>query len=180
MRCSFALLALPACLLFTGCGYHTLGSAAHLPDTVHTLAVPIFKNKTQIYHTEVAMTQAVVREFSNRTRLHVIPDPDGADATVSGTILYESIQPLTYRTDTTTQAGQTTSVTSSFLITINANVVVTDRNQRVLYQHNNYVFHEQFETTADVNSFIEEDSPAVQRLSRDFAQTLVSDILESF
>jgi hypothetical protein len=42
------------------------------------------------------------------------------------------------------------------------------------------VFHEQFETTTDLASFIEEDSPAVQRLSRDFAQALVSDILESF
>jgi outer membrane lipopolysaccharide assembly protein LptE/RlpB len=91
------------------------------------------------------------------------------------------VQPLTYRTQTTAvQAGQTTSTTSSFLITINVNVQVTDRNQRVLYQHNNYVFHEQFETTTDVASFIEEDSPAVQRLSRDFAQALVSDILESF
>ena len=107
---------------------------------------------------------------------------DDADATVSGTILSESVQPLTYRTQTTavTPSGQTTSSTSSFLITINVNVLVTDRDQRVLYQHNDYVFHEQFETTADVASFIQEDSPAVQRLSRDFAQALVSDILESF
>jgi hypothetical protein len=89
---------------------------------------------------------------------------------------------LTYRTQTTaaTTTGQTTSSTSSFLITINVNVLVTDRDQRVLYQHNNYLFHEQFETTADVASFIQEDSPAVQRLSRDFALALVSDILESF
>ncbi len=172
-------LVLPA---VSGCGYHTLGSAAHLPDTVHTLAVPIFKNKTQVYHTEIPMTQAVVREFSSRTRLKVAPDwPDGADATVVGTIISESVQPLTYRTETTVvQAGQTTSVTSSFLVTINVNVLVTDRDNRVLYQHNNYVFHEQFETTSDLASFIEEDSPAVERLSRDFAQTLVSDILESF
>src|ERR1700689_430469 len=171
-----------AFIAISGCGYHTLGSAAHLPDTVHTLAVPIFKNKTQVYHTEVPMTQAVVREFTDRTRLNVMTSStDGADATVSGTILSESIQPLTYRTETTgVQAGQTTSVTSSFLITININVLVTDRDNRVLYQHNNYVFHEQFETTADQTSFIEEDSPAVQRLSRDFAQALVSDILESF
>jgi hypothetical protein len=153
-----------------------------MPDTVHTLAVPIFKNKTQSYHTEVPMTQAVVREFTDRTRLSVESESgDGADATVKGTIISESVQPLTYRTETTSvQAGQTTSVTSSFLVTINVNVVVTDRDQRVLYQHNNYVFHEQFETTADLTSFIEEDSPAVQRLSRDFAQALVSDILESF
>ncbi len=152
----------------SGCGYHTVGSAAHLPDTVHTLAVPIFKNKTQFYHIEVPMTQAVVREFTDRTRLkrHVRDAGDGADATVTGTILSESVQPLTYRTETTdVQAGQQTSVTSSFLVTINVNVLVTDRDQRVLYQHNNYVFHEQFETTADLTSFIEEDSPAVQRLS---------------
>jgi outer membrane lipopolysaccharide assembly protein LptE/RlpB len=181
MRGRFVLLF--AVVSLAGCGYHTLGSDAHMPDTVHTLAVPIFKNKTQYYHTEVPMTQAVVHEFTDRTRLHVTPVAgEDADATVSGTILSESIQPLTYRTQTTaaTTTGQTTSSTSSFLITINVNVLVTDRDQRVLYQHNNYLFHEQFETTADVASFIQEDSPAVQRLSRDFALALVSDILESF
>jgi outer membrane lipopolysaccharide assembly protein LptE/RlpB len=182
MRGPFVLLVISVLLAVSGCGYHTLGSSAHLPDAVHTLAVPIFKNKTQFYHTEVPMTQAVVREFTDRTRLNVLVESgDAADATVSGTILSESVQPLTYRTQTTAaQTGQTTSTTSSFLITINVNVQVMDRNQRVLYQHNNYVFHEQFETTTDVASFIEEDSPAVQRLSRDFAQALVSDILESF
>jgi outer membrane lipopolysaccharide assembly protein LptE/RlpB len=182
MRGLLVLLGPLVLLGVSGCGYHTLGSAAHLPDTVHTLAVPIFKNKTQFYHTEIAMTQAVIREFTDRTRLAVAADlADGADATVNGTIIAESVQPLTYRTQTTTaNTTETTSVTSSFLITINLNVVVTDRDNRVLYQHNNYVFHEQFETTSDLTSFIEEDSPAVQRLSRDFAQALVSDILESF
>jgi outer membrane lipopolysaccharide assembly protein LptE/RlpB len=181
MRGPFVLLF--AITLLTGCGYHTLGSATHLPDSVHTLAVPIFKNETQQYHTEVPVTQAVVREFTDRTRLHVVPGATGdADATVSGTILSESIQPLTYRTETTNAVttGETTSSTSSFLITIVLNVVVTDRDQRILYKHTDYVYHEQFETTADTTSFIEEDSPAVQRLSRDFAQALVSDILESF
>jgi outer membrane lipopolysaccharide assembly protein LptE/RlpB len=181
MRGSFVLLVALALPGLSGCGYHTLGSAAHLPDTVHTLAVPIFKNKTQFYHTEVPMTQAVVREFNQRTKLRVIPAPDeDTDATVSGTILSESVLPLTYRTSTTTVQGETTSVTSSFLVTIVANVLVADRDHRTLYEHNDYVFHEQFETTSDLTSFIEEDSPAVQRLSRDFAQTLVSDILESF
>ena len=178
---SFLLLAL-ALPGISGCGYHTLGSAAHLPASVHTLAVPIFQNKTQLYHTEVPITQAVVHEFTNRTRLSVgTGSGDDADATVKGTIISESVLPLTYRTEATTvQAGQTTSVTSSFLISISMNVVVTDRDNRVLYEHTNYVFHEQFETTSDLASFIEEDSPAVQRLSRDFAQALVSDILESF
>jgi hypothetical protein len=197
MRGSLVLLAALGLPGVSGCGYHTLGSAAHLPDTVHTLAVPIFKNRTQSYHTEVAMTQAVVREFTDRTRLAVASQAGAeADATVEGTIISESVQPLTYATETTggpvqekisqpppgltPLPGHTTNVTSSFLVTISVNVLVTDRDHRVLYQHTNYVFHEQFETTTDLASFIEEDSPAVQRLSRDFAQALVSDILESF
>lgn len=59
-------------------------------------------------------------------------------------------------------------------------MTLTDRDNRILYQHANYVFHEQYETTSDLASFIQEDSPAVRRLSRDFAQALVGDILESF
>src|ERR1700761_3698132 len=149
MRCSPVLLS--GLLAVSGCGYHRIGSTAHLPDTVHVVAVPIFKNKTQLYHTEVAMTQAVVQEFTDRARLKIaVESTQAADATVDGTILAESVQPLTYGIQTNTGLpGQTTSVTSSFLITITANVVVTDRDQRVLYEHNNYVFHEQFETTAD-------------------------------
>ena len=97
MRGSLVLLAAVALPDVSGCGYHTLGSAAHLPDTVHTLAVPIFKNRTQSYHTEVAMTQAVVREFTDRTRLAVASGAGAdADATVEGTIISESVQPLTY------------------------------------------------------------------------------------
>jgi outer membrane lipopolysaccharide assembly protein LptE/RlpB len=181
---SFALLAVTGALLsLVGCGYHTLGSSANLPPAVHTLAVPIFRNGTQSYHTELTITQAVVREFNDRTRLTVVSGErgDAADAKLSGTIVSESVQPLTYKTATTTSiAGTSSGFTSSFLITIDANVVLTDRNNRILYQHQNYVFHEQYETTSDLASFIQEDSPAVERLSRDFAQALVGDILESF
>jgi hypothetical protein len=179
-----SLLAIPCALLWlVGCGYHTLGSAANLPPTVHTIAVPVFKNGSQYYHTEFTMTQAVIREFNDRTRLTVVSGEgsDAADAKLSGTIVSESVQPLTYKTSTTSSiAGTTSGFTSSFLVTINVNIVLTDRSNRVLYQHQNYVFHEQYETTSDLTSFIQEDTPAVGRLSRDFARALVSDILESF
>lgn len=180
------LIVLPSlCLLalLAGCGYHTLGSAAHLPPNIKVLAVPVFQNKTQFYRTETAMTDAVIRELGDRTTLDVVPGDDHgeADATLRGTVVNESVQPLTYKTQTTPSvAGAGSSFTSSFLITITANVVLTDRNHRVLYQHTNYVFHEQYETTSDLDSFIEENSPAVERLSRDFAAALVSDILESY
>lgn len=157
-----------------GCGYHTVGSATRLPSTVHTLSVPVFANKTQSFHTEVAMTEAVIREFTARTAYTVLSTDkaEDADAMVHGTLLTETVAPLTYNS----QTGQS----SSFLITLTAKVSVTDRNNKVLYQNPKYVFRQQYQTTSDLTSFIQEDPGAIQRFSKDFAQQLVSDILESF
>jgi outer membrane lipopolysaccharide assembly protein LptE/RlpB len=165
--------AVLAMLFLTGCGYHAVGSATHLPSSVHTLAVPIFQNKTQSFHAEVVMTQAVVHEFTSRTPLTVVLQEDAnADAMVKGTILKYLIAPLTY--------NSTTGQSSSFLITITASVTVTDKNHKVLFQNPNYIFRQQYESSTDLASFLQEDPAAVGRLSNDFAHTLVSDVLESF
>ena len=55
-----------------GCGYHTAGSATHIPASVRTIAVPVFATHAQAYHTEMALTQAVVRELNTRTRYRVL------------------------------------------------------------------------------------------------------------
>jgi len=162
-----ALLALP------GCGYHTLGAATHLPPDVKTLSVPVFATRTETYHTETVMTNAVIREFATRTRFRVTPveSPD-ADAVLHGTILKEAVAPLTY--------NSATQQSSSFLITIEASVTLNGRDGKVLYQNNNYVFREQYQSTTDLTTFIQEDPAAVERLSRAFARQLVADVLEGF
>ena len=181
MRGFFVLLAALALPGVSGCGYHTLGSAAHLPDTVHTLAVPVFKNKTQSYHTEIAMTQAVIREFSDRTRLTITPEAGDGSRRHRGWdhhLRIGAALDLPHRDHySVTRANHQRHLQ---LPGNHQRQCTGDRPLSGPDQHNNYVFHEQFETTADVTSFIEEDTPAVQRLSRDFAQALVSDILESF
>jgi outer membrane lipopolysaccharide assembly protein LptE/RlpB len=194
----FSAIVVSFFLVIGGCGYHTVGAASHLPSTVHTLAVPTFVNRSQSFHTEVAMTQAVIRELTARTAYTIVstnapngpnkstPDeaktpgeattatttPSAADATVHGVILTEAVSPLTYNS----QTGQS----SSFLITVTAKVTVTDRNDRVLYENARYSFRQQYQSSSDLASFIEEDPAAIARLSKDFAQSLVGDILESF
>jgi len=165
------LLLIPA-LLLTGCGYHTVGAATHIPANVRTLAVPVFATHTQQFHTEFAFTQAVVRELNTRTRYEIVQKDAPADATLHGTILSEIASPLTYDSS----SGQT----SSYLITITAKVVLTASDGRVLYQNDALPFREQYQSTQDLSGFIQEDSPAVHRLARDFAQTVVSSMLESF
>ncbi len=154
-----------------GCGYHTLGAATHLPPDVRTLSVPVFSTRTEAYHTETVMTDAVIREFAARTRFRVTPkeSPD-ADAVLHGTILKEAVAPLTY--------NSSTQQSSSFLITIQASVTLNGRDGRVLYQNNNYVFREQYQSTTDLTTFIQENPAAIERLSRAFARQLVADVLE--
>ena len=156
-----------------GCGYHQAGSATHIPADVRTLAVPIFTTNAQAFHTEMAFTEATIRELNTRTKYHVLnTDSDSADATLHGTIISQTVAPLTYDANT----GQS----SSYLITITAKAVLTAHDGQVLYRNDAFVYHEQYQSTQDIISFIQEDSPAVQRIARDFAQAIVAAILESF
>lgn len=168
MRSICAALA----LTLAGCGYHTLGSAAHLPPDVRTLSVPVFTTRTEAYHTEALMTEAVIREFAARTRLRVTPSTSGdSDAVLQGAILQQTVTPLTYNTNT--------QQSSSFLITIIASVTLTGHDGRVLYENKNYVFRQQYQSTANLPTFLDESPAAEERLSREFARQLVADVLES-
>ena len=167
-----ASLAL-ALLAFTGCGYHTLGAATHLPPGVKTLAVPVFATKTESYHTETVITQAVLREFATRTRMRVTPNENAdADAVLRGTILQETVAPLTYNT--------ATQQSSSFLITVVASVTLTGRDGAVLYENEHYIYRQQYQSTTNLSSFFEESPAAVERLAREFARQLAADVLECF
>jgi outer membrane lipopolysaccharide assembly protein LptE/RlpB len=157
----------------SGCGYHTLGAATHLPPDIKTLSVPVFATRTVASGTETTMTEAVIREFDTRTRFRVTPaaNPD-ADAVLHGTILKEVVSPLTYNSQT--------QESSSFLITLVVSVTLNARDGRILYQNPNYTYRQQYESTSDLPTFIQEDPAAIARLSRDFARQLVADVLEGF
>jgi outer membrane lipopolysaccharide assembly protein LptE/RlpB len=167
-----------ACLvslaLLGGCGYHTAGAAAHVPPGVRTLAVPMFKTNVQQFHTEVALTDATIRELHTRTnyRISQSDDPDASDALLQGTVLTETIAPLTY--------DPGTGSTSSYLVQITAKVTLTSRDGRVLWHDDKLRFREQYQSTQDLSAFIQEDGAAVQRLSRDLASQIVADLLQSF
>jgi outer membrane lipopolysaccharide assembly protein LptE/RlpB len=161
-----------ALFLCTGCGYHTAGKANLLPSDLRTLAVPAFVNQTQTYKIEQTLTAAVVQEFSARTSYRIVTRPDSADAVLHGTVLTTSTTPLTYDSKT----GRAASV----LVIVSMSVSLEDKQGKVLYQNPSYTFREQYQVAQELSSFFEEDSPAFQRLSREFARALASDVLEAF
>ena len=167
------LLWLVPLILVAGCGYSTGGKATRLPGSVHTIAVPAFINQTQTYRIEQTMTAAVVRELNSRSKYQIVTDssPD-ADATLRGTILTTQLAPLTYDS----QTGRA----SSAIVTVTMKVSLTDKQGKPLFENQNYTFREQYQVSREISSFFEEESPAVDRMARDFARTLVADILENY
>lgn len=173
MKISLKYLWIGVCLLATGCGYHTAGHATRLPANVQTIAIPGFVNKTQTYRVEQILTQEVVREFVGRTQYRVINGTSAdAQATLKGIVLSARAEPLTY--DAQTQRA------SSAMITVTLKVTLEDRSGKILFENRNYIFREQYQVSREIASFFDEETPALQRMSKDFARTLVSDILEAY
>jgi outer membrane lipopolysaccharide assembly protein LptE/RlpB len=168
------ILTLSVSLFLASCGYHTSNSAkVNLPSGIDTIAVPIFVNKTQSYRAEEVLTQAVVREFTSRSPYKIINQDNGsADAVLHGTVTIVNTYPLTYDSQTGRQ--------SSAIVQINMSMKLVDKHGKTLFDDPNYMFREQYQVSREVTSFFDESPPAVDRLSRDFARTLVAEILEGF
>jgi outer membrane lipopolysaccharide assembly protein LptE/RlpB len=165
----FLVLAMSA----SGCGYKTAGKATQLPTNLHTVSIPAFVNKTQTYHIEQVLTGAVVREFASRTNYRVINHEAGdADAILHGTVVSTELAPVTY--------DSRTGRASSGLVTVTMRVSLVDQHGKVLFENQNYQFREQYQISREISSFFDEESPALDRLSRDFARTLVSNIVEAY
>lgn len=160
-------------MLAAACGYHVAGTATRLPPDVKVIAIPTFVNDSPRFKIEQRITAAVMREFIQRTDFQVTPNPKGADAEIKGTV--ESVRSGVLTFDPNT--GRATT----FQIQVNASVQLIDlHTKKVLFANPNYIFREEYQVSESAPALFEEDVPAMNRLSRDFARTLVTDIIENF
>jgi hypothetical protein len=173
LRPGFLLVVALGAIAAGGCGYHVAGRAAKLPADWKTIAVPAFVNRTARYRIEQRLTQAVIREMITRTRYRIVQTTESADGLLHGEVLSIDTSPVLF--DAT--SGQVTTM----LVTVRAKAELLDNHtQKPIYQTNDMVFREEYQISSDVKSFFEEQDPALERMSRDFAAQLVSGILENF
>jgi hypothetical protein len=63
-------------------------------------------------------------------------------------------------------------------VTIVSAVTVRDlRNDKILYDNQNFIFRDSYEFSDDPRSFFNEEDPAVERMARAFAESVVSTIV---
>ena len=165
-------LAPVVALLLTGCGYRVAGTANLLPDDIHTIAVLPWGNISMQYKISDYLNEAVTRELITRTRYKVIADPAKADAVLQGAVANLFSGAIV--------ADPTTGRSTGAVVVVQVQAKLTARDGRVLFQRPNIEFRERYEISVDPKQYFDESQPALLRLSRDVARTIVSAILENF
>lgn len=138
-----------------------------LPSHIKTVAVPAFQNQALRYKIGSRFADAVINELIRRGRgLRVQGDREGADAVIEGVI-----KNFNYSGVLLDDRGRA----RVFEVTIEAAVTVRDQTEnRVLYDNQNFVFRGEYEFANDPRNFFNEEDPAVQRMARSFAESIVS------
>ena len=157
-------------MLFFLCGFaecYKPVTKNQLPKHIKTIAVPAFQNNALRYKVESRFTEAVVNELIHRGRgLRVQGSREGADAVIEGVI-----KSFSYGGVLLDDRGRA----RIFEVTIEAAVTVRDQTEnRVLYDNQNFVFRGEYEFANDPRNFFNEEDPAVQRMARNFAESIVS------
>jgi hypothetical protein len=156
-----------------GCGYHVAGRASRLPSDWSSIAIPAFKNDTTRYRLEQRLTEAVIREFIERTKYRVIQNVESADGVLHGEVLSIETSPVIF--------NSTTGEVETMIVTVHTKVLLVDnKTSKTVYKNDDMVFRDEYQISSDVQSFFDEQSPALGRMARDFASKLVSNVVENF
>lgn len=142
-----------------------------MPKHIKTVAVPAFQFEARgaRYRVESRFTDAVIREIIKRGRgLKVRGSRKDADAAIEGTIKDFSFSGVLLDRDGRARIYE---------VTITSAVTVHDlKKNRVIYDNQNFIFRDSFEFSQDPRSFFNEEDPAVERMARAFAESVVSTI----
>jgi Lipopolysaccharide-assembly len=166
----------------SGCGYALAGRGNTIPDYIRTLGVPMFGNRTPFSPMEQLFTEKVRVEFQSRGRYQVLPTDAGVDGLVRGEIMSIGVAPAGF--NPSQQA-------SRYRFTVVIGVSFADAKQKkVIWENPSLSFTDEYElasanslnlaVSAGAGAFIDQERAAVDRLTTDFARSVVSAILEAF
>jgi hypothetical protein len=172
---AFVLVA--AAVLSSSCGYTLAGRGSFLPDTIKTIGVPNFGNRTAYYELAPVLAQAVRTELIGRGKYKVLPQDTDVDAVLKADVTSVTLTPSGFNTD---------QQATRYAISVNVSIqLVQSKDNKVLWSNPSQTFREEYQITSgtgtvDAASFFGQSSNAAERMASDFGRSIVSAILEGF
>lgn len=175
---AFCVLCLIWVVSASGCGYTLSGRGSFLPDYIKTIGIPTFANRTPIFNLETMVSDKVRSEFIGRGRYQIVPEANNVDAVLTGEI--------TAATATVPVGVNQQQTAATYELTMTARAELRDvRGNKVLWENPALSFRQTYPSTGSQNptdaaAFFAQDQNALDRMTSDFARTIVSAILEAF
>ena len=168
------MLLLVAALLPLGCGYGLIGRTSNLPEDIDSIFVQTLENRTTRQQINLVLTDAIVQEFVTRRRFDIASSAASADAVLGGALTAYIVRPVEFGPD-----GRATRYEFTIRADMTFNRVGTEE---VVWAQSQYVYRGDFELRLDdeQGTIIDPEDPNIQLVAREFAQTLVVDMLEGF
>lgn len=155
-----------------GCGYRLAGRNQLLPPTVRVIGVPPFENKTRRPEIEQRITEQVTATFIQRGGYRTTASEAGADAVLRGEVTGYDVTPVSVGPD-----GRA----NRYEVVITASVQLdTVPGGEVLFRSSHFMFKKQYDVEGNLVNFFDQEIVAIEQIARDFAQSVVTSILEGF
>ena len=165
-----ALLLLVVTL--AGCGYSLVGRGSNLPPEVRRVLLMPLENATPRSQVDQILTRALSTELVNRKRFEVLSSAEGADAVLTGTVSSFTLSPVTFDDE-----GRATEYEIAIVVSVKLKQVAPET---LLYANDSYLFRASYEVQASELGFQDRETPAIEATAKDFAESLVTDLLEGF
>jgi outer membrane lipopolysaccharide assembly protein LptE/RlpB len=157
-----------AALALGACGYSLRGT---LPSHIHTVAVPIFLNRTSQPGVEAILTRAIAQALATNGRLRVVR-PEEADAILNGEVITYSVAPIAF--------DQSLNIQEYRLVVV-LNLRMRDvRKNTVLFQQNGVAEQADFRVAGPVSATIAVEETALTFAAGEIARSIVSLAIDPF
>jgi outer membrane lipopolysaccharide assembly protein LptE/RlpB len=166
----FALFLLVVTL--AGCGYALVGRGSNLPPEVRRVQLMPLENATPRSQVDQILTRALSTELVNRKRFEVLSSAEGADAVLTGTVSSFTLSPVTFDAE-----GRATEYEIAIVVGVKFKQLVPET---LLYENDSYLFRSSYQVQASELGFQDRETPAIEATAKDFAESLVTDLLEGF
>jgi hypothetical protein len=159
-----------------GCGYALVGKGVTTDASIRKIGVPMFRDATGKAGLDQKVTQKVIEELLKRGRFDVVQEGSEVDAVVDGELLSYVSVPIGFSDE-----GGARAQPNRYSVTLTARIRYAKPGEtESLWESEAFAARDEYDVSDDPSSYFHEEEQALERLSSQFARSLVAAMLEAF
>jgi len=159
-----------SCFLFSGCGYHLVGTGSSLPSHLKTISIPVFKNASSQPEIHRELTSAVIKAFISDGRLKVAKKGD-ADLVMDATLIFYQKRNVSFGSQ---------DLVSNIIVEVEIDLTITDQIKNKIFMKEKFKTQWDYVSTSDVAATERARLKALDLGFQDLGRRLVSLLIDRF